>query len=172
MALPPNRWVVPVLSAWALLGSAPAAAEDPEVAALRRQVNALEQQVRDLQARMRKVEGGGGADAAAAAPAPAPQPAAVPQPAAAPPPAVAPAPVAAGAGYISPEAALRQRWSSIKPTMADAQVAEVLGQPSTKFKLDGRNVWYYYYPGTGGGSVFFTDEGKVSSSQSPFGWGW
>jgi len=169
MALLPHRWVVPVLSAWALLGSAPAAAEDPEIAALRRQVNALEQQVRDLQARMQKVEGGGAGAAAAEA---APQPTAVLQPAAAPPPAVAPAPVAAGAGYVSPEAALRQRWSSIKPTMADAQVADVLGQPSTKFKLDGRNVWYYYYPGTGGGSVFFTDEGKVSSSQSPFGWGW
>ncbi|MGA8049607.1 MAG: DUF3138 family protein [Burkholderiales bacterium] len=160
MAPLPHRWVVPVLSAWALLGSAPAAAEDPEVAALRRQVNALEQQVSDLQARMHKLEGGG-----AAAAAPQAVPAAVPEAPA--------APIAVRAGSaISPEAALRQRWSSIKPTMAHAQVAEVLGQPSTKFKLDGRNVWYYYYPGTGGGSVFFTDEGKVSSSQSPFGWGW
>lgn len=166
----PHRWVVPVLSACALLGSAPAAAEEPEVAALRRQVNALEQQVRDLQARMRKVEGGG---AGAAAAAPAPKPTAGAQPSAAPQAAAAPTPVAARAGSaISPEAALRQRWSNIKPTITDAQVAEVLGQPSTKFKLDGRNVWYYYYPGTGGGSVFFTDEGKVSSSQSPFGWGW
>jgi len=165
----PHRWVVAILSAWTLLGSAPAAAEEPDVAALRRQVNALEQQVRDLQARMRKLEGGG---AEAAAPATPPQPAAAPQPAVALQPAVAPAPAVAGAGYVSPEAALRQRWSNIKPAMADDRVAELLGQPSTKFKLDGRNVWYYYYPGTGGGSVFFTDSGKVSSSQSPFGWGW
>ncbi|HMA90093.1 MAG TPA: DUF3138 family protein [Burkholderiales bacterium] len=160
-ARPP--FVVPVLCAWALLGSTPAAAEDPEVGALRRQVNALEQQVRELKARMDQLEGG--------APAAAPQPA----PAAAAPAAAAPAPAAAsaaGPGYVSPEAVLKQRWSSIKPSMDDNHVVELLGQPTTKFKLDGRDVWYYYYPGAGGGSVFFTGEGKVSSSQSPFGWGW
>jgi hypothetical protein len=166
-------FVVPVLCAWALLGSTPAAAEDPEVAALRRQVNALEQQVRELKARMDQFDGGAPAPApAAAAPA-----AAVPQaaPAAAAPAAAAPAPAAASAaspGYVSPEAVLKQRWSSIKPSMGDDRVVELIGQPTTKFKLDGRDVWYYYYPGAGGGSVFFTGEGKVSSSQSPFGWGW
>jgi hypothetical protein len=166
-------FVVPVLCAWALLGSTPAAAEDPEVGALRRQVNALEQQVRELKARMDQFDGGAPAPApAAAAPA-----AAVPQaaPAAAAPAAAAPAPAAASAaspGYVSPEAVLKQRWSSIKPSMGDDRVVELIGQPTTKFKLDGRDVWYYYYPGAGGGSVFFTGEGKVSSSQSPFGWGW
>ena len=162
-ARPP--FVVPVLCAWALLGSTPAAAEDPDVAALRRQVNALEQQVRELKARMDQFDRG----APAAAPAtsvPQAAPSAV---------ATAPAPAAAsaaGPGYVSPEAVLKQRWSSIKPSMDDDHVVGLLGQPTTKFKLDGRDVWYYYYPGQGGGSVFFTDEGKVSSSQSPFGWGW
>ena len=174
-ARPP--FVVPALCAWALLGSTAAAAEDPEVAALRRQVNALEQQVRELKARMDQFDGG----APAAAPA-----AAVPQAAAAAPatavpqaaPAAAvptPAPAAASSaapGYVSPEALLKQRWSSIKPAMTSDRVTELLGAPTTKFKLDGRDVWYYYYPGAGGGSVFFTGEGKVSSSQSPFGWGW
>ena len=179
-ARPP--FVVPVLCAWALLGSTPAAAEDPEVAALRRQVNALEQQVRDLQSRMQKLEGGAQAAPGAGAPAaaqvaplpPAPAPLApAPPAAAAPPPAAAPtAASAAGPGYVSPEALLKQRWSSIKPAMTSDRVTELLGAPTTKFKLDGRDVWYYYYPGTGGGSVFFTDAGKVSSSQSPFGWGW
>ena len=179
-ARPP--FVVPVLCAWALLGSAPAAAEDPEVAALRRQVNALEQQVRELKARMDQLDGRAPAAAPAtavpqAAPAAAAPAAAVPQaaPAAAVPAAAASAPAAAsaaGPGYVSPEAVLRQRWSSIKPSMDDEHVVELLGQPTTKFKLDGRDVWYYYYPGAGGGSVFFTGEGKVSSSQSPFGWGW
>ncbi len=166
-------FVVPVLCAWALLWSTAAAAEDPEVAALRRQVNALEQQVRELKARMDQFEGGAPAAApAAAVPQAAPAAAA---PAAAAPAAAAPAPAAAsaaGPGYVSPEAVLKQRWSSIKPSMDDDHVVELLGQPTTKFKLDGRDVWYYYYPGAGGGSVFFTGEGKVSSSQSPFGWGW
>jgi len=48
----------------------------------------------------------------------------------------------------------------------------LLGAPSKKFILDGRRGWYYYYPGTGGGSVFFSDAGRVSSRQSPFGLGW
>ncbi|MGE5129294.1 MAG: hypothetical protein ACM3IK_06675 [Sphingomonadaceae bacterium] len=171
-ARPP--FVVPVLCAWALLGSTPAAAEDSDVAALRRQVNALEQQVRELKARMDQFDGG--APAAAPQPAPAAPAAAVAVPQAAPAVAApAPAPAAAsaaGPGYVSPEAVLKQRWSSVKPSMDDDHVVALLGQPTTKFKLDGRNVWYYYYPGQGGGSVFFTDEGKVSSSQSPFGWGW
>jgi hypothetical protein len=37
--------------------------------------------------------------------------------------------------------------------------------------IDGRTAWYYVYPATGTGSVFFTDSGRVSSRQSPFGWG-
>lgn len=174
-ARPP--FVMPVLCAWALLGSAPAAAEDPEVGALRRQVNALEQQVHELKARMDQLEGRAPAAAPQPVPAAAAPAAAVPQaaPAAAAPAAAAPAPAAAsaaGPGYVSPEAVLKQRWSSIKPSMDDNHVVALLGQPTTKFKLDGRDVWYYYYPGAGGGSVFFTGEGKVSSSQSPFGWGW
>ena len=56
--------------------------------------------------------------------------------------------------------------------MDQGEITRLLGAPSKKFVLDGRNVWYYYYPGTGRGSVFFTDAGRVSSSKSPFGWGW
>ena len=137
-----------------LLGSASATAEEPDLAALRRQVNALEQQLHDVQAQLIRLE--------AATTAVAPQPAAAPI--------ASPTPAKIEAGYLSPEAALRQSWSNIKPEMADSQVAKLLGEPSKKFKLDGRDVWYYFYPGTGKGSVFFTDEGRVTSSQSPFGW--
>jgi hypothetical protein len=164
-----RRRAAAIVCACALLGSASAAAEEPDLAALRSKVDALEQQLHEVQAQLRRLEG------SAPAAIPAPQatplaPAVAPQAAPLPP---APAAASAsGGGYVSPEAALKQRWSSIKPAMADARVADLLGQPSTKFKLDGRDVWYYYYPGTGGGSVFFTDEAKVSSSQSPFGWGW
>jgi outer membrane protein assembly factor BamE (lipoprotein component of BamABCDE complex) len=51
-------------------------------------------------------------------------------------------------------------------------VIALLGDPSSRSTLDGRTVWYYIYPGTGRGSVFFTDAGRVSSRQSPFGLGW
>ena len=143
-----------MLCGCALFGSASAIAEEPDLAALRQQVIALEQQLRDVQAQLLRLEG--------APPASAPQHAPAPN--------AAPTPAKIEAGYLSPEAALRQSWSNIKPEMADSQVAELLGEPSKKFELDGRDVWYYYYPGTGRGSVFFTDEGRVTSSQSPFGW--
>jgi len=164
-----RRWAAMIVCGCAFLGSASAGAEEPDVAALRRKVDALEQQLHEVQTQLRTLEGS--TPAAATAPQAAPW-TPVPAPQAAP---LPPAPAAAsarGGGYVSPEAALKQRWSSIKPAMADARVTELLGQPTTKFKLDGRDVWYYYYPGAGGGSVFFTDEAKVSSSQSPFGWSW
>jgi hypothetical protein len=137
-----------------LFGSASAIAEEPDLTALRQQVNALEQQLHDVQAQLLRLE--------SASPAAAPQRAPAPN--------VAPTPAKIEAGYLSPEAALRQSWSNIKPEVADSKVAEMLGEPTKKLKLDGRDVWYYYYPGTGRGSVFFTDEGRVTSSQSPFSW--
>ena len=168
------------------LGSSAAAAEEPGVAALRREVNALNSAVLDLQARVRQLEKSSAAPSAGSAQLPTKVPTAVP--AAAPmtsaatksapqasgsqPAVITAAPAGTGAGYLSPEALLRQRWSSIATGMADTRVHELLGEPSKKFKLNGRTVWYYYYPGTGVGSVFFTDAGKVSSEQSPFGWNW
>ena len=143
-----------MLCGCALFGSASAIAEEPDLAALRQQVNVLEQQLRDVRAQLLRLEG--------APPAAAPQSASTPI--------AEPTPVIIEAGYISPKAALQQSWSNIKPAMADSKVAELLGEPTKKLKLDGRDVWYYYYPGTGRGSVFFTDEGRVTSSQSPFGW--
>jgi hypothetical protein len=83
------------------------------------------------------------------------------------------APLGGSTEYVSPEAFLRTNWSKIKADMDEGEVASLLGQPSKKFTLDGRNVWYYYYPGTGSGSVFFSDAGRVTSRQSPFGlWAW
>jgi hypothetical protein len=143
-----------MLCGCALFGSACAIAEEPDVAALRRQVNALEQQLREVQAQLSRLE---------SAP-----PAATPE--RPPAPVAAATPAITDAGYISPQATLQQNWSNIKPAMADSKVAELLGEPTKRFKLDGRDVWYYYYPGTGAGSVFFTGEGRVTSSKSPFGW--
>jgi hypothetical protein len=96
--------------------------------------------------------------------------AAVPQPAPTVPQA---APIGGSTEYVSPEAFLRTNWSKIKAGLDEGEVASLLGQPSKKFTLDGRTVWYYYYPGTGSGSVFFSDAGRVTSRQSPFGfWAW
>jgi hypothetical protein len=99
-------------------------------------------------------------------------PAAQAAPAASPPPKAVVHAAAPGAGYVTPEAALKATWHRIRPDMPQSEVVALLGEPSKKFVLDGRRGWYYYYPGTGGGSVFFTEEGRVSSRQSPFGLGW
>ena len=168
----------------ALLGSSAAVAEEPGVAALRQRVNTLDRLVLDLQARVKRLEAAGTASAvqtpSAAVPPAAAQPA-VARPIAAQPITARPeaktavvnaAPAGTGAGYLSPEAILKQSWSRIQTDMADTRVRELLGEPSKKFRLNGRIVWYYYYPGTGVGSVFFTDAGRVSSEQSPFGWSW
>ncbi len=132
-------------------------------ASLEQQVKALTEQVRQLQQRLDRLEGRTPPAVPAAASAPAAAPVAAP---------AAARLAAPAAGYVSPEAALRGAWTRIKPDMAEAEVSALLGAPSKKSTLDGRTVWYYVYPGTGGGSVFFTDAGRVSSRQSPFGWGW
>ncbi len=152
------------------LAAAPVHAASSEEAALREQVDALRTLVVQLQEQVNRL-----AAIAAAAPAPAaPQP---PVPQAAPAAAVAVPPTTAApaavlqAGQVSPEEALRERWSQIRPAMSQDEVATLLGAPSRQFMIDGRRVWYYAYPGIGRGSVFFTGKGRVSSRQSPFGWG-
>jgi len=80
------------------------------------------------------------------------------------------APIGAGVPYVSPEAVLSANWSKIRADMDESEVTNLLGPPSTKFRLGAKTVWYYYYPATGRGSVFFTDAGRVSSRQSPFSW--
>lgn len=141
-----------ILACFALAGVSAARAAEPDVAALQQQVKQLRQTVLELQKRVDRLEG----HHAVASPAVSP----------------AASPAAPAAGYVTPEAALKATWHRIRPDMAQSEVAALLGEPSKKFVLDGRRGWYYYYPGTGGGSVFFTGEGRVSSRQSPFGLGW
>jgi hypothetical protein len=163
----------------AMAAAVAAHAGEADHSALQREVDALKQMVLELQARVDRLEGH---TPTAARAVPAPQ--ALRQPPAARAPAVAqpasqsseriaaaPPPVVARE-YVSPEAALRSNWSRIKQAMAQAEVTRLLGAPTRTLTLDGRTVWYYVYPGIGSGSVFFTDAGHVSSSQSPFGWTW
>ncbi len=179
-----------MLVALALGAVSAAHAADPDKATLQKEIEALKAMVRNLEQRVSVLEGRAPATASASPAKPAsPKASASPATAIAPearvaiPPAAptAPhtmaavpraAPIGEGAGYISPEAALRATWSKVDAGMDQGEVTRLLGQPSKKLTLDGRTVWYYYYPATGSGSVFFTDAGRVSSRQSPFGLGW
>lgn len=152
------RFALAMITSLALAGTSAAQAADSDNAALLREVNALKRMVLDLQRRLDKLEGRQAPEAQL--------------PGAPPAAAVTAAPFGAKSGYVSPEAELRANWSKVEQEMEQGEVSRLLGPPSRKFTLDGTTVWYYYYPGTGSGSVFFTDTGRVSSRQSPFGWGW
>jgi hypothetical protein len=74
---------------------------------------------------------------------------------------------------VSPLLLLQRNWSEIKPGMSKEQVDALLGKPERVMRINGDLTWYYVHPGFGRGSVFFDDEGKVSSAQSPhLGWSW
>ncbi|MHB8447422.1 MAG: outer membrane protein assembly factor BamE domain-containing protein [Rudaea sp.] len=155
-----------LLLALMLGASAPAHAGTSEEAALREQVDALRTIVAQLQAQVNRL-----AAIVAATPAPAAPQLPAPQAAAPAPPAAAVPAAVLQAGQVSPEEALKDRWSQIRSAMSQDDVTKLLGAPSRQFSIDGRRVWYYVYPGIGRGSVFFTGEHRVSSRQSPFGWG-
>jgi hypothetical protein len=93
------------------------------------------------------------------------------------PPAPVPAQAAAAAANpspgpaTSPVIALRETWGRVTKNMSETQVLALLGEPSNKTEIDGKRVWYYYYAGIGGASVFFKANGRVSSYQAPnIGW--
>jgi hypothetical protein len=167
---------LPVLVALAFAGTPGARAAEPDNATLQLEVKALREMVLDLQARVNRLEGAPPPTAQAAPPVTKAAPA-VPEatlvaapavPAATP---IAAAPLGANSEAANPEAALRANWSNVRREMDQGEVTRLLGAPSKKFTIDGRPVWYYFYPATGTGSVFFTEQGRVSSRQSPFGWG-
>jgi hypothetical protein len=88
------------------------------------------------------------------------------------PPPAPPAPLAEPTS-LQPIVSLKQNWSQVERGISQQKVQSLLGQPEKVLRIGGNTVWYYTYPGIGRGSVFFSDNGKVSSAQSPsFGWGW
>ena len=73
-------------------------------------------------------------------------------------------------GDPSPATAAEPRaWSKVSRGMTQAQVKDLLGEPSKAFELDGSRVWYYSYRGGAAGSVFFDSAGRASSYQRPSG---
>ncbi len=83
------------------------------------------------------------------------------------------APVDRSAGESGPSlVALHRNWAEIKPGIAKARVDQLLGKPDREMRINGDLVWYYVYPAVGRGSVFFSENEKVSAVQSPVsGWG-
>ena len=160
----------------ALAGSPVARASEADDAALRKDVKTLIEMVQDLQRRVSALEAHSAQPPTTATVAP-PATSSVPRAAQAAGTAQV-APIAAARpgvrpDYVSPEAMLKANWNQIDKGMDEAAIKALIGTPSTTFLLDGRLVWYYYYPGTGRGSIFFTDAGRVSSYQSPFpAFGW
>ncbi|MDE2089244.1 MAG: outer membrane protein assembly factor BamE [Gammaproteobacteria bacterium] len=143
------------VSAVLALYTRPALAGANDTASLRREVQALQREVADLKARITVLEravAAGAPQQPSAAPASAPpQAGAVPPPTAAPP--------------QGPE--IRHRWREIKHGMTQAQITQLLGNPTRTLTLNNQPVWYYHYMGVGSGSVVFTDDGHVSSWQNP-----
>jgi len=62
---------------------------------------------------------------------------------------------------------LRQNWHQVERGMTKAQINDLLGPPTKELRINEKLVWYYYYKGIGGASVFFNSDGRVSSDQSP-----
>ena len=88
---------------------------------------------------------------------------------------------AAGSAAPSPQAKttqssqspwiIKSKWEKIKKGMTSEQIHSLLGKPSQQFQLSGQRVWYYRYPGVGGGSVIFRHDDTVASWQRPpVGW--
>ena len=182
LSRPGWTWTTLVVLMLLGLGHSPSGqAAEPDVASLEREVIALKATVLQLQARLDRLErlSGSAEQPASGVPrvAVSTSSQAVVQPDVHPPKAaLAAAPVRARQPeeepvVQGPQAQLRLNWSRIDSGMTTDEVSGLLGEPTRRLQLDGRDVWYYSYPALGNGSVFFTNAGHVSSHQSPFTWG-
>ena len=143
-----------------LAGAAPARADDADCKALSAQLQRLEEQIRVLDAKLSALEQSRPATAAAAVPAPS---------------APAPAPAAttseiaaqAAAQLRREDEAVREGWKQVNRGMTQDKVKALLGAPQRTFDLNGKPVWYYYYPADGSGSVMFDPAGRVVGYQAP-----
>jgi hypothetical protein len=125
-------------------------AQDGDAASLQKEVEELRREVKSLQEQVKTLK---------TEPSPVPPPQAQPTPA----PAAKPA--------TDSVVALRESWSHVQNGMTQAQIMGLLGPPTKELTIDGKMVWYYYYAGIGGSSVFFYTDGRVSSKQRPtIGW--
>jgi hypothetical protein len=134
-------------------------AQDADASSLQKEVEELRREVKSLQEQVKTLK---------TEPSPAPPSAEPAQ--AQPAPNTAPA-LATAKPPADSIVALRESWSQVKKGMTEAQITSLLGPPTKEITIDGKRVWYYYYAGIGGASVFFNGDGRVSSNQRPtIGW--
>jgi len=114
-------------------------AAETDSGALKEQVESLSHRVRALEIEVEQLQQQSAARATSVGPVPAP-------------------PVAVS---------FREAWRGIHDGLTQDEVKKLLGQPQHEFMLSGKRVWYYYYSGVGGGSVFFGENGRVAGSQEP-----
>jgi hypothetical protein len=172
MRKPVLRRGLVALPAILFLGVQSVHAEDPEVTALRQQLQVLKDLMSDFEARLDKlatqrgnavtsgeqrppsptsptqqagsVETQGSANSATAR--------------------AEPAPTATEHVQRLPN---RDGWLQVTQGMTQAEINTLVGAPQKIFTLNGKTVWYYMYPGVGAGSVFFGADGRASSYQKP-----
>lgn len=127
-------------------------AQDTEASSLQKEVEELRREVKSLQEQVKTLKT---------------------EPSTAPPPQAQPAPAPAAPPKPADDSivALRESWSHVEKGMTQDQITGLLGAPTKELTIDGKLVWYYYYAGIGGASVFFYSNGRVSSKQRPtVGW--
>ncbi len=73
------------------------------------------------------------------------------------------APVPAAGPAVTP----RPAWRQLHEGMTSDEVTALIGAPTRVFQLSGKTVWYYRYPASEVGSVFFTSASRISSVQRP-----
>ena len=154
-------------------------AQQADVSKLRLEVDALKRSMQEMQMRLQAIEASleqmsnGAAAVSTSAPKPAPSADTKPStPAGAG--SVAATEPAQGAQAPPPQpanmqlVALKRAWADIKTGVPNTRVKELLGDPTEELRLNGKLTWYYAYPGIGAGSIFFNEDGRVSSRKSPF----
>ncbi len=68
--------------------------------------------------------------------------------------------------------ALRMNWQQLQRGLSRTELRQLLGKPNSELALDRQTLWYYRYPGIGGGSVMLDSKGKVTGWQEPPFRGW
>lgn len=67
---------------------------------------------------------------------------------------------------------LRANWEQLQRGLSQTELRQLLGNPRSELALDRQTLWYYLYPGIGGGSVMLDSKNKVTGWQEPPFRGW
>ena len=160
-----GRWITlwMILAPFAALADNPATDVDKRFATMQTQIDALNKRLEQLERMLRsRLPPDTNASATKADVATA---------VAAPPPADLPHAQPELAAYQELEA-LRTNWKQLQRGLSRTELHQLLGKPDSRLTLDQQTLWYYRYPGIGGGSVMLDSKGKVTGWQKPPFRGW